>query len=1180
MSQQSSQLAFPQFSFSTSAALPQITSSDRVHDSATTKSTKDIQQSLSAFLSSEESSSSESDRRSRKKREKSRKDGKNIERKSRDRDRRRKESTSKNNKKRKRNEKDGRQRKYDSDSSSGSSSRSRSRERRRKDKDKDKKKQKTNERDEKQRHDQRPTSGNDWRIDRRADMQNLTYGLYKYDIPKFRRDGSKILGMPDRFRIDFEATKKSKNIIVTETGRRGMTHRYTENLLKDDSKTVQIQPRVSMSSKSHASNFIPLPLGDDIYESADSEGDEAEASTSQFSLFPQPTASIKSTPSQPLPSDVALPTTSSTRILERTKDYNQRLQSSPNDVDLWLEFIKFQDEQYRSSSKSSYVDITRGIRGSAGLKTGNVEKKLSIFERALKLNPDNEKLICGYLLCAEDAWQMDTLKSKYREYLSSYPMFYGLWLQYLSFRQTSFSQFTVENCRIVYSECLNMLECVDVESSNVEKIEMLKLQVWLRCVNMLWQSGFHEQAIAIFQLQIEFSWFFPYALEDASEDEIMESLEDFWESELPRFGENDARGWSAFVEGSRDDADSFIPVDFKAVKSNDAFIDFYRLEKAKDCSKWFPLRCTDPDNTLDDPFSCVLYEDIRPFVLTLRSPQAKHHLIFALFERLNINIPVHLPTSHPFRSDSLLQQIDSHSLASYWNNSSPNVPELSSLQDIVSIVDGVPMIPELRNDYLLGDFGVVGKLLEIGSLFSRRRKNGWFRWFDGTEVEDPNMQRFIRNVFNQSAPIAQHLDAMKLLYLSIEFSLNPEKGRSLASTYVEENPDNLFLQYSLCQMLSSNNRVDEARERYTWLLNMMRRSPPDEHKHLIPLLYLSFAEMELELNRPMASLAILTALAEDNVDLAQVIKETDENLKPTPVQILKAKKFYATFSSVNISEIPSTLNSLLLSISLSIYHCRALFEYLSQSISEASTTYENLISSVNPNFIIDTTASIPSLDSLSPISEFSSPSYIPKIITELLYIGYSKLLYRHSINSTIYQPKLLRQVLEQAIDLFPLNTAFWELYFWNESKMKLEMRLRSLCDKVVTRHPSPVLILFLIYSEIHLHKSYNPHVIRSLFEKAVDHPETRHSSLLWIHYLISEIKLQQGDRAKAVLLRGIREVPWCKELYLKAFALDGDEHAGGSWVTGVRKWMSLREETEIYEIMLDKGIRVRTESDL
>jgi len=66
---------------------------------------------------------------------------------------------------------------------------------------------------------------------------------------------------------------------------------------------------------------------------------------------------------------------------------------APKDVSLWLRFIDFQDTGYMSN-------VTR--RMTASSRAALFDRKIGIYERAMKENPGNEDLLSAYMICLEE----------------------------------------------------------------------------------------------------------------------------------------------------------------------------------------------------------------------------------------------------------------------------------------------------------------------------------------------------------------------------------------------------------------------------------------------------------------------------------------------------------------------------------------------------------------------------------------------------------------------------------------------------------------------------------------------------------------------------------------------------------------------------------------------------------
>jgi hypothetical protein len=63
---------------------------------------------------------------------------------------------------------------------------------------------------------------------------------------------------------------------------------------------------------------------------------------------------------------------------------------------------------------------------------------------------------------------------------------------------------------------------------------------------------------------------------------------------------------------------------------------------------------------------------------------------------------------------------------------------------------------------------------------------------------------------------------------------------------------------------------------------------------------------------------------------------------------------------------------------------------------------------------------------------------------EEIHQSKARLLYHHMTTSKSYKPSLTREELEESIKLFPDNTIFLSLYYWLESRFRIDDRVRSM----------------------------------------------------------------------------------------------------------------------------------------
>lgn len=169
------------------------------------------------------------------------------------------------------------------------------------------------------------------------------------------------------------------------------------------------------------------------------------------------------------------------------------------------------------------------------------------------------------------------------------------------------------------------------------------------------------------------TFFSPPGLVNHTFSDLLVSLEDFWDSEAPRFGEEGARGWSRFDLSSPQPApppSSSATLPPPPSPNDEVFSNWLTTETYASSTSLFSTRTTDPpirllaasssnDDPLtneDDPYHLVLFTDIKPFLFPIHSPNIKPHLFYSLFTFLNLPFtPPDTSTSMPFFSDPFLR---------------------------------------------------------------------------------------------------------------------------------------------------------------------------------------------------------------------------------------------------------------------------------------------------------------------------------------------------------------------------------------------------------------------------------------------------------------------------------------------------------------------------------------------
>ncbi len=122
-------------------------------------------------------------------------------------------------------------------------------------------------------------------------------------------------------------------------------------------------------------------------------------------------------------------------------------------------------------------------------------------------------------------------------------------------------------------------------------------------------------------------------------DALLDSLDEFWESETPRVGEPDAKGWGAWVQSGKPQGIVSLQVPTPTVPTElDPFRQWAANETSADGASFLPSRSTHERADLD-PYSTVLFTDVRPLLFALRTPKARNAFRLAWLSFIGLVVP-------------------------------------------------------------------------------------------------------------------------------------------------------------------------------------------------------------------------------------------------------------------------------------------------------------------------------------------------------------------------------------------------------------------------------------------------------------------------------------------------------------------------------------------------------------
>ncbi|KAI3991386.1 hypothetical protein MKX01_029269 [Papaver californicum] len=222
-------------------------------------------------------------------------------------------------------------------------------------------------------------------------------------------------------------------------------------------------------------------------------------------------------------------------VLRRAKEFNKLFRESPHDEKVWIAFAEFQDKVARKQPQK-------------GARLLILEKKISILEKAIELNPDNKDLLLSPMKAYQKRDSNEVLTKRWEKVLMQHSGSYMLWREFLHVLQEDFSRFKVSNMRKMYGHAIQALSsaCAKQCRSGYYPTGAWRVDIFVSLCRLEWHSGYQELATGLFQAEIEYSLSCPSLL--LTEQSKQRLFEHFWDENGARLGEDGALGWSIWLE--------------------------------------------------------------------------------------------------------------------------------------------------------------------------------------------------------------------------------------------------------------------------------------------------------------------------------------------------------------------------------------------------------------------------------------------------------------------------------------------------------------------------------------------------------------------------------------------------------------------------------------------------------
>jgi len=980
-------------------------------------------------------------------------------------------------------------------------------------------------------------------VDRKGDPRNLIYGgNHKYDIPTFHRAGAgNVLGAPLDMRIDRNQSN-DKVIFLARRGESKLTprERYVfSKIEKERPRLLKIRPELGDDGGTNLNvDFISLRRGKSRKpkqgedSGSDWDGEDYRSIHGKAKASNQP-----SDDDLEFASDSEISDSGAGRLTEldptlskRSVELSRQVEHSPHDVDGWLALIEHQDTLLKARGDKRRI-ASAEVHSTADIKIHMYEKALE----KVKSLKDREKLLLGIMAEGSKIWEVQVQSEKWEQISKENIQSVLLWKSYLDFKQTTFSTFRYEDIREIFFKRLNILhETIHrPEVGTTESLYHQILYVLLRLTIYLRESGYTELSIAIWQGLLEFNFFAPSPQITANQQAHKVTLfKEFWESEVPRIGEEGALGWRHFAEntGPSEPPDAVNDENPMEIRQDQLFKNWAISESFRSKLSRYPARTMD-EVTEDDPFRVILASDIEDYMITFPSSSNLHtSLIDAFLLFCSLPISSDVASVREWSSDPFIVRgysgFDANKVR--FTNALTCSPDTAEFKqpDISSILNTYPAMFAGSQESMFGSSW-------FKNIFP------WQERYGGDK--GPVSYNWIRYILSQLAKLHLHREFAEY-YLAFEWRNEPSTIKKTAKSLLKMHSSNLQLYNAYGLIEWERGKKEVAIGVFSAALGMGQTVLQNNESDTI-IIWQSWIWKALDGGEKSTALQLLLSVTDGT---------PNHVLTSSPAILLKSRQLFSSGRDYLVSK--GNIGHAIIYAEL-----LALLQYLT-SISPSETQ-----SNTQGNI----TSALSVYTEFSQILQNRNQGF--SSAHELLLQSATRLLYLHARNGP-FRPALLRQYLTSFLTSFPQNTIFLSLYTFNESRLRIENRVRTILNSTILIPENDTLVsrFFAINYEL-AHGTI--HAVRSAFEHAVSSPACKGSISVWKFYIMFCGQYFQ-PLMKDVWYRALRACPWSKDLYILGFEnlgplMEFDELKGTWKVMGEKDLRVHMDLEDIFDEIVD-----------
>ncbi|POS78286.1 hypothetical protein DHEL01_v203316 [Diaporthe helianthi] len=968
--------------------------------------------------------------------------------------------------------------------------------------------------------------------DKRGDSLIVRYGSNERSkVPTYRRYGAgRVMGATGRFRLIHDGPKqlfslggklgdgpsafRDRNILANASRKKVQVFRLRSMPGQDQTelnKDWYDYIPMSDSRKRKRASAGPEDVSED--DGPDYRSIKGKAKARDFVDSDLESAGTSDSEDEPVV-DVSDP------ARQKAIELSRRVKDHPEDVDAWLDLVDIQESLLRLDEHARQERSGDEAKGLASIR-------VSLLEEALPAAPNKqgrERLLLRLMREGPRVWGSKTLSKRWAE-VSREDDSFALWKAHLNHKLSNMATFTYDQVKKLHIERLQLLRqrLADyyMSSSNTTSSNDIcneLVYVFLRATRLIHDAGYSELAVAAWQAILELNFARPKDSSDLEAEDLVSSFGDFWESEVPRIGEDNARGWMRFAEAEEmADLPESKPYPPAAPPgTRDVYKAWSVLEAHRGKSAGLPARTLD-EGTEDDPFRVVMFSDLKPLIFYLPPSvlnSMKEPLIdaFLLFKQC-------LPASKA--PSAMIQEALSDPFV-YGNVFATEEMISKKHHDSEETGKTEPRFTQPNHHMALS----------TDVLFAGEN---WFSYFEHTPSSEVDL---VLRATTQLA-LTCGFDSVGEYSLAVAWKKDPATVKKAAKALLKRYPSKtiLYNAYAVAEWRLGNE--DVARK---VLLSATGQDLPQKQP-----LWNTFAWLELETGDKHMALAKCVLSTEIQRDQSTADRPLDTMEIIAPSKLLKARQILS-------SQRDFLLSSGELGQAAEFAQTLSLFEYLSSQVSTEPMSSQQGSISAAMNSINAFTSDV--------VSRYKESS--PEL--ERLLQSTAHLLYLHASRGP-FRPPFVRDQLYSFLKLFPSNTIFLNLLAWADTSLLLNDPVREALRALVLKDPHDR-VGSRVFAILHELDAGTVHSARAAFEAALGSDNCSGSAGLWRAYVrfCQRYRNELKGKAVEVFYRAVGACPWSKGVAMEAFG------------TLVRE-MDSGDLRGVYSAMVAKGLRIHVDLD-